>query len=176
MKKVLMLAVSAFLVFTPIQAFAANDGTLGTSSQGDLDITVTIQDLIQISDFSDFALGTYGGSGDLENNDDLCVYRNSAGAQYTVTATASEGAFEVQDGGESIAYSVFFNDVTGTTGEVQLSYNSASATQSGANTQSADCSVGGLSANVHVVIAEADLQAAVPGSYSGTLILTANPV
>lgn len=157
-------------------AFAATDGTLGSTSQGDLDISLSIANLIQISNFSDLALGAYSGTGDLEGNDDLCVYRNNAGGQYTITATASEGSFKVVAGAEEIPYAAYFNDVTGTTGEIPLAYSTATATQSGANTVSADCSSGGLRANVHVKVLEADLQAAEPGSYSGTLILTANPV
>ena len=178
MKMFSRIALAALLAFGYTSAaFAASQGSLGTTSQGSLDITLSIEDLIRISDFSDMAFGAYSGTGDLNSNDDLCVYRNDTGGQYTITATASEGAFQVDDGGtNTIAYSVFFNDTTGTTGEVAVTYNTATATQSGANTTSSDCSVGGLSANVHVRFLAADLQAAVPGSYSGTLVLTANPV
>ena len=100
---------------------------------------------------------------------------NDSGGQYTITATASEGAFQVEDGANNIAYGVFFNDQTGTTGEASLTYNTASATQSGANTSSSDCSVGGLSANFHVQMTSANLSAAQPGNYTGTLILTVAP-
>jgi hypothetical protein len=174
-KKIVLGAALISMISTP--AFAATDGTLGTTSQGDLDITLTIQDLVRISGLADATFGNYAGSGDLNDNQDICVYRNDAAGQYTVTATAVEGAFTIDDGGgNDIAYNVYFNDVTGTTGEVALSYNTASATQSGANTSTDDCSVGGDSANVHVELLEANLLAAPSGAYSGTLVLTVAPV
>lgn len=176
MKKMLKLtAVLVVSVALSATAFAATDGTLGTTSQGTTDISVTVGEMVRISDLEDFAFGSYAGTGDLDSNDDLCVYRNG-GALYTITATSNEGAFTVKDGADSIAYSVQFNDQTGTNGEVSLTYNTASGTQSGANTQSANCATGGKSANVHIVLTEAAVQAAPPGSYTGTLILTAAPV
>ena len=133
--------------------------------------------MVAISGFADMAFGNYPGTGDLNANDDLCVYRNNpSSAVYTITATASEGSFQVEDGAKNIAYSVFFNDETGTTGEIALNHGDPSANQTGANTQSVDCSTGGDKANVHVQFSEANLQAAEPGNYSGTLILTATPV
>ncbi|MCC6220583.1 MAG: hypothetical protein IT291_04995 [Deltaproteobacteria bacterium] len=170
------LVVAILLVAFTSQANAATDGTLGTTSTGDLDITVTIPDLVMISGFVDIAFGVYGGTGDLTSNQNLCVYRNATAGQYTITATSAEGAFQVEAGALTLAYSVYFNDVTGTAGEIALVYNTATVTQSGANTTIADCSVGGDSANVHVTITEANLQAAEPGAYSGTLILLATPV
>ena len=171
-----VLFVAFLMVGGASTAYAANDGTLGTSSTGDFDITVTVAELIQISGMTDVTFGTYSGSGDLDNDYQVCVYRNNASAQYTITATATEGAFQVENGGDNIPYTVFFNDVTGTAGEVALTYNTATATQTGANTQATDCSTGGNSANVHIRMLEADLQAAPANSYSGTVILQADPV
>ena len=172
-----LAAVAVALTITAAPAVAATDGLLGSTSTGSLDITVNIGDLVRITNFQDIAFGTYSGSGDLNADDDLCVYRNNtASANYTITATATEGSFQVESGANNIDYDVFFNDVTGTTGEIALAYNTVSVAQSGANTASETCATGGLTSNVHVRMVEADLQAAAPGAYSGTLILTAAPV
>jgi spore coat protein U-like protein len=157
-------------------AHGASDGTLGQTSSGNLSISVTIVELVRISGLRDVAFGVYSGAGDLDNNTNICVYRNSLAAQYRITATTVEGAFRLTSGANLLPYRLYFNDTIGTTGEVLLAYNTLSATQTGANTQTVDCSVGGLKANVHVQILQADLQAARPGAYTGTLILTANPV
>jgi hypothetical protein len=53
------LAVAAVAAFAASSAFAANDGILGATSQGDLEITLTINDLVLITDLDDIALGTY---------------------------------------------------------------------------------------------------------------------
>lgn len=157
-------------------SFAADQGTVGTVSQGRVDINLAIPDLIRISDLNDFSLGTYSGSGEINANDNICVWRNRASAQYKITATATEGAFKIKSGANKLAYSVFYNDQIGTSGEIAVSYNTATATQTGANTQSSSCAVGGLVGNVHIKILEASLQRAQPGAYIGTLILTAEPI
>ena len=56
--------------------FAATDGTLGTTSTGTSDITVTIPELILISGMADITFGTYAGTGDLDVNEDICIYTN----------------------------------------------------------------------------------------------------
>ena len=171
-KGLFILAVSVVLSSS---AFAATDGTLGLTSQGDADITVGIGEMVRISGFEDFAFGTYSGNGALTDNDDLCVYRNG-NATYTITATSNEGSFQVRSGVNAINYTASFNDQTGTVGSAALVYNTATSTQTGANTQTADCSQGGNSANLKIDMTEADIQAAPPGSYSGTIVLTAAPV
>jgi hypothetical protein len=170
-------AFSVGMIFLGIAsgAHAATDGTLGSTSTGTLSITLGIQDLVRISGLADMALGNYTGAGDLNSNEDVCVYRNGPSGQYKVTASASEGAFALKAGSNAIPYKVYFNDATGVSGETLLTYSAISGAQSGANNQSVDCSVGGKSSNVHVQLLETDLQAAAPGAYSGTLILTVEP-
>ena len=151
-------------------AYAATQGTLGATSTGTADITVTISEQYRISSLQDYTFGTYAGTGDLTSNDDVCVYHNGDGL-YTVTATGSgaANAFTVTNGSNTIAYGVAFNDQTGVVGQTALTTGNASATQSGANVTSSDCSSGGLSANLEVELLEAALQAAPAGAYTGTV-------
>jgi hypothetical protein len=83
------LAVAAVATFAAGNAFAATPGTLGPTSQGTLEITLTIDPLVQISALDDIALGTYVGLGDMTGADDLCVYSNNGGYDITATGTGA---------------------------------------------------------------------------------------
>ena len=180
--KILSAAVFSIAALSAGNAFAVTaDGTLGASSTGTADVTLTIDEQFQISDMDAFAFGTFGGTGDFDANDDICVYSNGDGS-YRVTITDDSGNvtpndFAVEDSTNTseIPMSIFWNDVTGTTGESAATYNTAITPQSGANTTIADCSAGGLIANLHVVLAEADLQAATAGSYDSELSVLVEP-
>lgn len=175
-KLILGLLLQALLCVSHITA--ATDGTLGATSEGRLDISLTINALVMISNLNDFNFGNYGGAGDVTGDDDICIYRNDPAGQYRVTATATEGLFVIKSAAnESIPYSVFFNDERDTQGAIELSYNASSPTQSGANSSSTTCFFGKvLNSNISVKFEESDLQAAVTGSYRGTLILAVDPV
>lgn len=157
-------------------AFAATDGTLGATSTGTSDISLTVPELILISGMADVSFGTWSGSGDLDGNEDVCIYTNKAAGTYVVTATGdgAANAFTVTDGSNTIAYAVAYNDVSGTTGEAALTTNVQSAQQSGADTSSQSCG-GSDNANFHVTVTEANLLAAPAGAYSGTLTLVVEP-
>lgn len=157
-------------------AFAATQGTLGETSTGSSDLSIEIPEFVRISDVGDLAFGSYGGSGDVNGNDDLCIYRNNPAATYFVTASGdgAASAFSMTDGTNTIAYNVYFNDASGTTGEALLTTNSKSTQQSGANTSALDCG-GSNNANFHVEILEANLMSAAAGSYNGTLTMVAEP-
>lgn len=183
MKKLLALAAGTAVALTlSYDTYAATaDGTLGATSTGTADVTLTIAEQFQISDMDAFAFGAYGGTGDLDANDDICVYHNGDGS-YRVTITddssnVTPNSFEVEDATDStdIAMSVSWNDATGTAGETAATHGTPITPQSGANTSAADCSVGGLSANLHVVLLEADLQAAAAGSYDSEITVLVEP-
>lgn len=160
-------------------AFAATDGTLGATSTGTSVVSVTIDQMYQISGMADFALGTYGGTGDLTGSDDVCIYTNDAAATYNVTitdnSTLSAADFSVENAGDTadIPFTVSWNDVSGTVGQVAATYATPLAS-TGANTASTNCG-GGNNANLAVNILEADLQAAAADSYSSTLSVLIEP-
>jgi hypothetical protein len=87
------LAIAAVAAFAAGNAFAASQGTLGATSQGTLDITLTIDPLVQISALDDIPLGTYAGAGDMTGADDLCVYSNNGGYDITATGNGTGQAF-----------------------------------------------------------------------------------
>lgn len=167
-KAILSLASVALLSSS---AYAATDGTVGTTSTGTALIQVVIPKLIRARSFADFTTASYPGTGDINQNDDLNVSKNYTGT-YKVKATASGGAFTLTDGSQTIAYAPYFNDQTGVTGRVAMTYNTdvtgqtGSATTLGAST---------LNANLSVEILEADLQAVNAGTYSSTISLVFAP-
>lgn len=159
-------------------AFAATQGSLGTTSTATAVITVVIPAQFRISSMNDLALGAYSGAA-MNGNDDLCVYTNGTGS-YRVRATDSSSLsptdFSAQNAAASghIPFAVRWNNTTGIAGNALLSYNTPSS-KTGANTQSIDCSIGGNSANLEVRFAKNDLQKALGGAYSSTLTVVIEP-
>lgn len=164
-------------VCLPTHAYAATDGSLGSSSEGSTYVTLSIPNIVRISGISDLSFGAYGGSGSPSLDDDICIYENNTSGTYKVTAHGSgtSSAFTVTDGSNLIAYAVRFNNVTGTTSNFPLTTNVTSSTLSGANSASQTCG-GGNNANFQVTLQKADLLKVPAGTYSGTLTLVIEPV
>lgn len=176
MKKIIATFASLLLCFP---AYSVSQGTLDPTSVGSFNITVTIPERVQISGLEDFAFGQYPGNGNVEDDDDICVYSNSPTAGYRVTATGSgtSNAFTLTDGdSNTIPYTPFWNDEIGTTDAIQLFPNAITQTQTGANNQSYTCVTGGDSANVRVFINSADISGKPNGNYTGTLTLDIQPI
>jgi len=178
-KKILALStvVAALLASTPAPAA---DGTLGATSTGTSQITLTIGQRYQISHIADFAFGTYGGSGDMTSNDDVCVYTNDLSRNYRVRITDSSSmspsGFSVQNaaGSAEIPYTIKWNNATGTSGNQNVNYN-APVSGANANNTSNTCASGGNNANIQVTMASAALQAAAAGAYSATVTIVVEP-
>lgn len=176
MKGSSILVLALLLNLMPSNAHAATDGTLGTTSTGTANISVTIPKLIRARGFADFALGTYTGIGDLNGNDDLNISTNygTAARTYRVTGTGSgaASAFTVTDGTNTIAYNAFYNDVTGTAGRVAMTSGTAVTAQTGAVKP---LSTTTLNANLSIQVLEANLQAADAATYNGVITLVFTP-
>lgn len=145
----------------------ANDGSLGTSSTGDLDVTVTIAPLVRITGLSDVEFTFDGGDENLENTQNICVYSN-AGSNYSLTATSlnSDNGFALVSGSLEVAYSVAVNGSSLTSG--------SAADFGDANTVDQLCGGTGATA-LQISIDNAALQAAASGTYTDLLTLTVEP-
>lgn len=177
-------AIATSTIFSGGAVFAATDGTLGTTSTGTVDISVTKTKLAQISAMTDMTLASYTlGAGDQALFSTACVYSSSAGGAYYVTATGSgaSNAFTLADGSNTIAYTVVWNSggvgALGTTGAT-LTTAVQTAALSNAATDSATCAgtSPGPTAQVNVNIAGTVLDAAPAGTYTGTLTIVVAPV
>jgi hypothetical protein len=169
------IALASALAGAATGALAANDGSLGTSSTGDLGVSLAIADRVQITGLDDIPLGTYGGRGNLTGSAAFCVYRNGTGLYdlEASSANADGATFRAAGGGEFIAYAVKVDEdadasdgvlVDSGTPETGLQGH-ASATDCGSNDN----------ASLQVSFSEADLQAAPTSSYNDTITLLVTP-
>lgn len=156
---------------------ATADGTLGATSTGTTDITVTIPDRVQISDLDGIDLGTYSGSLDLSGTEDLCVYRNGTGSYKVQLDSANPGGaneFRMKNGTDYIPYAVRFDDDSDASdGTLVVSGDEVSGLTG--DSSSTTCGASD-NAQLRVDVLEADLQAAPPASYLDTITLLVTPI
>ncbi len=170
-KIVVVLAVVA-LTGMNLSAYAAGDGTLGSTSTGTTDITLIIPNLIQVSDLNDMDLGTWDGSSVAGDSDTVCVYSNTGG-NYTATFSGSGAgaAFTINNGLATILYAVTYDDgagadpITSGTGLTCANANQASYTCGGTNNGTIAVSI--LATNMALMAAN---------TYSGTLTMLVAPL
>ena len=167
------LAVAAIATLAAGHAFAATQGTLGATSQGSLDITLTIDPLVQISALNDIALGTYTGGGDMTGADDLCVYSNNGGYDITASGNGGGGAFELIGASANVPYTVEWATSAGAGTGAALTTGVTLAGQGGTFT-TPDCG-GADNAQVIVTVDSNDLGSAPADSYVGVLTLLVAP-
>jgi hypothetical protein len=171
----LLLAIT--FVSKSLVVFAATDGTLNATSTGDLSMDLSIPNLTKLTDVADLNFGTYSGSGNAVLDDDVCVYTNNTSGQYKVTARGSgtSFAYTITNGSQTIPYTVRWNTIAGTAGNVNLPSNSQTTTLSGANTTSQSC--GGVkNANFEVTMTRSAVLGVPAGTYSGILTLIIDAV
>lgn len=153
-----------------IQLSAQNNN--GSAGSALFEVRVQLPDQIRISGLDPIDLGAFDGVMSLSGSDDLCVYRNSGGAVYSlqVTGDGAAGEFAVSNGVSALPYAVEYDDGSGfapVTAGVPIA-------ATGANTVAMDCG-GGANATVRVLVNAADMSIAAPGAYVGTLTLMVAP-
>lgn len=140
-------------------------------------VGLNLNTLVRITGTADLVLSGYSGSGDLPDDEDLCVWTNDPDGTYTVTATGSgaDSAFTVVEkspGTHIVPYKVYWNTTSGP-GTKELFKGVETEVLTGANTQSQTCTLGSSdTANVQVKFKEADLLASPPNGYTGVLTIT----
>ncbi len=176
MKK-LLLAAAAIALSTGT-AHAANQGTLGATSTGDITITASVQARVRITGLADVSWTNQDPGTAATNAQDVCVWSNTSTKGYTVTARGdgASNAFTLANGALTVPYSVQWNASAGQTTGTALTTGSASGTLTSTAATNQTCTAG-ESASLVVGISAADLggmQAAT--SYSGVLTLVVSPV
>ena len=160
------ISITASIALLSMSNFAATDGTLGATSSGSLNITATIDDLVNISRLDDLDVGSLSPS-NLTATEAFCIYRNGTGAyQITATGSGTGGAFAVTDGSIDLPYTLTINGNAVAPG--------APLSGTGANQTSIVC---GATDNAALTIAfnSTEIAAANTGLYSGVLTLTVAP-
>jgi hypothetical protein len=164
-------------------ARAALQGTLGTTSNGSLNFSVTKPPRADISNLTDLQLaGWIVGDGAVTMTEDVCVYSTRPSGGYTVLAAGSGAGqdFTLSNGGATLPYQVSWN--AGGVGNLSntgtpLTSNVASAGFTHAATDSSSCSgaAPGPTARLIVYVSNGQMSSAPSGSYSGTLTLVVTP-
>jgi len=181
LKHVICFAMVSTLAASDVMA--ATQGSLGGTSTGSLDINVSKPARVRISDLNDLTLASWvNGDGPVTLKDDVCVYSTKAQGGYTVKATGSGAgsAFTLANGDSVLPYSVSWNaggvNALADTG-TQLVSNVTSAKMTGAARDSSSCngSTPGPTARIIVSMLETDMDAAVDGTYNGSLTLLVTP-
>lgn len=175
LRKGMLLACCSFVI--PSTAIASSQGTAGSTSSGSVAISATVPGRVQISGLTDLAFGTVDPASPASKNEDLCVWSNTSGRAYEVTATGSgaSNAFTLTDGTNTLAYAVQW---AGTSGKTSGSALTAGTALTGLTSAATDptCSAGTpASASLIVNMTSANLQAAVASTYTGTLTLVVAP-
>lgn len=162
--KIIPIAVSLSLL--SMGSIAATDGTLGATSTGSVNITATIDDLVNISRLDDLDMGSLSPS-NLTATEAFCIYRNGTGAyQITATGSGTGGSFAVTDGSIDLPYVLNINGSSVSPG--------TPLSGTGANQTSIVC---GATDNASLTIGfnSTEIAAANTGLYSGVLTLIVAP-
>lgn len=175
LRKGMLLACCSVAI--PGAAVAATQGTSGATSTGSIGISATVPGRVQISGLTDMAFGTVDPASAASKNEDLCVWSNTSGRGYQVTASGSgaSNAFTLSDGTNTLPYSVQW---AGTSGQVSGTALTAGTALTGltSTATSPTCSTGdSATASLIVNMTAANLQAAVASTYNGTLTLVVAP-
>ncbi|WP_174291546.1 hypothetical protein [Sphingomonas bacterium] len=175
---VALACVAVGLTATP--ALASTQGTLGATSTGNITITVTVPNRVQITGLNDVAFTNVDPSTTATNAQSNCVWSNTATKGYTITATGSgtSGAFTLASGALTpVAYSVQWNQSTGQSSGTALTAATASSTFNSTATTPTCATAPATSSSLIVSITSAQLLTmASQTSYTGTLTLLVSPV
>lgn len=174
-KSGLLLACSGLAI--PGAASAATQGSAGSTSTGSVAISATVPGRVQISGLSDIAFGSVDPTSAAASAENVCVWSNTSGKGYTVTASGNgaANAFTLGDGTNTLPYSVEWAGSSGQSSGTALASGSALGGLSSTAT-SPTCSAGpAATASLIVKMTAANLQAAVASSYTGTLTLVVAP-
>ena len=129
----------------------------------------------RISNLVDKPLGTFFGTGDKTDFNSLCPYvQNDDESNYVITVTGDGGAneFITSNGTTDLPITVEYEE----TAQPYATLVEATPTTF-ANPETVDetCGGAGGAGKVQVTIAEADMQAATAGTYTGTIQIVISP-
>ena len=130
----------------------------------------------KVSNVAALNAGTYAG-GDMTTSDTMCIYQNS-NPSYAVTITSANGAFEVDDGfGNTIAYTLTWDDVGDGSNATAVTYNTALTGRSTQNNNTDDdCSThGGDNVEIENTFLAVNISSVPNGTYTDELTILIEP-
>ncbi|WP_115711825.1 hypothetical protein [Legionella sainthelensi] len=171
--------VSFIALILPTLVFAATQGTLGSTSTGTVNVSITIPALVQITGLSDITLGSTS-SFPATGNTTACIYSNVATplGSYYVTATSQNTSgtdFRVKDSGtDYIVYSAFWNNTSAAAQTTALTSGTKTAQQTGGSAVSLTCG-GSSNANFNISFSASQVQGAPAATYTDVVTLLITP-
>lgn len=169
------VAAVAVLAAACTSAFAATDGTKGTSSTGSANINANVPAQVKISGMTDLnfdaALASWT-SGDLTQTTNACVWSSTGSYKVkAASATATDTAFVLTAAGQTtdLPYSVTWTDSAPTV--TALTYNTDTTATQVTDANNQNCTTG-VKAILSVTLAGADLEAARAAVYIGVINVT----
>jgi hypothetical protein len=159
-------------------AFAATQGSLGSTSTGSISIGASVPNRVQLSGLSDVSFANQDPATAASNAQNVCVWSNTSTKGYNVTATGSGAgsAFTLANAALTVPYSVEWAGTSGQSSGTALTSGSALTGLTSVATN-ATCSAGAnSSASLIVKISSANLQTMQAATnYTGTLTLVVAP-
>ena len=185
-KATLSLLISIALSAASVTTKAATQGTLGTTSQGVVNISITKSVQAMITDLSDSNMTLANWSldqGAVTLYSNACIYSSTGNYKVTATGSGAAGIFTIASGANLLPYSVTWNaggaGNLANTGSTLLPLIQSTGFTT-ATTASTTCNGGGSAndtARVVVGVTDAAMVAAVSSNtaYTGTLTLLVSP-
>ncbi len=139
-------------------------------------VCVQAHAMIIVSELKPFRLGKWSlGSGDIVADQDICVAMLPQGPySITVSGDSQNKQFVLRSGFDTIAYRLFFNDRPRLGGRVELTPGVALTGLRGRRLKRrAPCNR--LTANLSLLIPEANIASAPAGVYSSNIVLLVSP-
>ncbi len=174
-KKIALSTAIATTLFAG-QAFAADQGTLGSTSTGKSVVSLSINDQVQITGVDDISLGAFDGNNDLTGSTEFCVYR-SGGDDYQMTISAEgKTTLEVASAttGDSIGFTARVDGDADASNGALIAHNGTSSAFTGSN--AVDCNSSDNAA-LEVNFAATDLRTATSATdYTATVVILVEPI
>jgi hypothetical protein len=159
-------------------AFAATQGTLGSTSTGSISIGASVPNKIELSGLSDVSFTNQDPSVAASNAQNVCVWSNTSTKGYNVTASGSgtANAFTLANGAATVPYTVQWAGSSGQTSGTALVSGTALHGLTSTATNPTCASGPTSSASLIVNISAANLQTMqAAATYTGTLTLVVAP-
>ncbi|MFO1073630.1 MAG: hypothetical protein U1E17_13355 [Geminicoccaceae bacterium] len=160
-------------------ALAASDGTLGATSTGSSNISLTVAGTVKITNVNDIALGTTSpDSFSMDVRDSVCVYSN-AGSRHSFYLTASSAnasgiVFRLRNGSSYIHYDTWFGTNSNNNNNEGFQLGSAYPQGPFEGSGSQNCN-GSTNSFFRVTVYSNDWDGAPSGNYTDTLYLLVQP-
>lgn len=129
---------------------------------------------VRITDLADVNFGLLSNlQADARRSQSICVFSQSTGGRYSITATGSGpgSSFALTSGSNALAYEVEWNDQSGQTSGTNLVSAVAATGRVSAATQQTCNNGPASSASLIVILRSSSLSQAREGNYSGSLTL-----